>query len=344
MQYIRLRHIILFLLMAVFVCPIRASLHTGYTLFFYTQDHLGNIRQVTKASGSKGTVIQTMNYYPFGAQFCDGSASNSDVQPYKYNGKEFDKMHGLNTYDYGARQYNPVTGRWDRVDPLAEDYQDVSPYVYCLNNPISHVDKEGKFPLVSNIAGAIVGAATDYVCQVAANAIINEGFSTECFTDVDSKSILLSAGAGFISSGASAVGSSVGEAVAARTGSRIAGNIAGRVAVEGTKYTANVVANNGNITQAAKDYAAGKTAGALNRKPVNPTSNNKAVKTATERARSNGKTLSVEQKKAIRAENAMTRKNAAKMNKSIERGNTVKGKTADAAYYTKKYYDEKENK
>ncbi len=253
-------------------------------------------------------------------------------------------MHGLNTYDYGARQYDPILARWDRVDPLAEDEPDISPYVYCRNSPIIHIDQEGKFPLVSNIAGAIVGAATDYVCQVAANAIINEGFSTECFTDVDSKSILLSAGAGFISSGASAVGSSVGEAVAARTGSRIAGNIAGRVAVEGTKYTANVVANNGNITQAAKDYAAGKTAGALNRKPVNPTSNNKAVKTATERAKSNGKTLSVEQKKAIRAENAMTRKNAAKMNKSIERGNTVKGKTADAAYYTKKYYDEKENK
>ena len=35
-------------------------------------------------------------------------------QPYKYNGKELDKMHGLNTYDYGARQYNPVTARWDR--------------------------------------------------------------------------------------------------------------------------------------------------------------------------------------------------------------------------------------
>jgi hypothetical protein len=25
---------------------------------------------------------------------------------------------GLNTYDYGARQDDPVTGRWDRVDPL----------------------------------------------------------------------------------------------------------------------------------------------------------------------------------------------------------------------------------
>lgn len=94
------------------------------------KDHLGNVRQVTKAIGSNGTVVQTMNYYPFGAQFCDGSANNNDVQPYKYNGKVLDKMHGLNTYDYGARQYNPVTARWDRMDPLAEKYYGVSPYMY----------------------------------------------------------------------------------------------------------------------------------------------------------------------------------------------------------------------
>ncbi|MGM9717150.1 MAG: RHS repeat-associated core domain-containing protein, partial [Prevotella sp.] len=88
-------------------------------------------------------VMQTMNYYPFGAQFCDGSANNNDVQPYKYNGKELDKMHGLNTYDYGARQYNPVTARWDRVDPLAEKYYNVSPYAYCHNNPVMLMDPDG---------------------------------------------------------------------------------------------------------------------------------------------------------------------------------------------------------
>ena len=64
----------------------------------------------------------------------------------------------------------------------------------------------------------------------------------------------------------------------------------------------------------------------------------------TERAKSNGNTLSVEQKKAIRAENAMTRKNAAKMNKSIECKNTVKKTASNAAYYTYKQYEEKENR
>ena len=49
-------------------------------------------------------------------------SKGEDVQPYKYNDKELDLMHGLNTYDYGARQYNSVTGRWDRMDPLSEDH------------------------------------------------------------------------------------------------------------------------------------------------------------------------------------------------------------------------------
>ena len=61
----------------------------------------------------------------------------------KVNGKEFDGMHGLNTYDYSARQYNPVTGRWDRMDPLSEKYYSISPYAYCMNNPVRFVDPNG---------------------------------------------------------------------------------------------------------------------------------------------------------------------------------------------------------
>ncbi len=34
--------------------------------------------------------------------------------------KELDRMHGLDTYDYGARQYNPIVGRWDRMDQSVE--------------------------------------------------------------------------------------------------------------------------------------------------------------------------------------------------------------------------------
>ena len=126
----------------------------SFSFYYYNQDHLGSIRQVIKA-GSSGSIVQRMNYYPFGAQLCDGT-KDSEVQSRKYNGKELDKMHGLNTYDYGARQYNPVLGRWDRVDPLCEKYYDVSPYGYCGNNPVRYIDPDGnKVLLVGDVGLAL---------------------------------------------------------------------------------------------------------------------------------------------------------------------------------------------
>ena len=111
-------------------------------LTFYNQDHLGNIREVVNASGA---VQQVTNFYPFGAPYADTSAAtNPDFQPYKYNGKELDKMHGLNTYDYGARQHDPILARWDRIDPLAEKYYNVSPYAYCHNTPMNKIDNDGR--------------------------------------------------------------------------------------------------------------------------------------------------------------------------------------------------------
>ena len=112
--------------------------------YFYNQDHLGNNREVVD---NLGRIIQVTNYYPFGSSFCDSLSSlNATLQPYKYNGKEFDRMHGLNTYDYGARQYSPALPSWDRIDPLAEEYYSVSPYAYGGNNPVNRVDFYGMFP------------------------------------------------------------------------------------------------------------------------------------------------------------------------------------------------------
>ena len=50
-------------------------------------------------------------------------SQGADVQPYKNNGKELDLMHGLNTYDHGARQNDPILCRWDRMDPLCDGFK-----------------------------------------------------------------------------------------------------------------------------------------------------------------------------------------------------------------------------
>ncbi len=120
---------------------VASSTTDNFAFYYYNQDHLGNIREVVNASGS---VQQVTNYYPFGAPYADAAGStNPDFQPYKYNGKELDKMHGLNTYDYGARQHDPILARWDRIDPLCEKHYNTSPYAYCGNSPINAIDPDG---------------------------------------------------------------------------------------------------------------------------------------------------------------------------------------------------------
>ena len=53
-------------------------------------------------------------------------------------------MHGLDEYDSKARWYYPAICRTTTMDPLAEDYYRISPYVWCENNPIRYLDLTGK--------------------------------------------------------------------------------------------------------------------------------------------------------------------------------------------------------
>ena len=109
------------------------------TYHYYLQDHLGNNRVVIDEHGQ---VEQVNHYYAFGGLM--GESTGGGTQPYKYNGKELDRMHGLDWYDYGARHYDAVLGRWMCVDPLAEKYDNVGSYIYCKNNPIAFMDMNGK--------------------------------------------------------------------------------------------------------------------------------------------------------------------------------------------------------
>lgn len=101
-------------------------------------DHLCNNRLVTDDSG---TILQTNHYDPYGQLLGDISSSTA-VSQYKYGNKEWDTATA--SYDFGARRYTPSIPRWTAIDPLAEKYYAISPYVYCAGNPVNLVDLEGK--------------------------------------------------------------------------------------------------------------------------------------------------------------------------------------------------------
>ena len=109
--------------------------------YYYRKDHLGNNREVWCANTN--STAQRTQYYPSGLPWVSNTDDNPDLQPRKYNGKEFIEMHGYETYDYGARGYYPAMGRFTTIDPLAEKGYDISPYAYCHNNPILFIDPNG---------------------------------------------------------------------------------------------------------------------------------------------------------------------------------------------------------
>ena len=123
------------------VKPIRIQFSNGASyVHYYIKDHQGNNRVVAKYDG---TIEQTTHYYPYGGTLTH--STEQGVQKYKYNGKEFDRTHGLDWYDYSARQYDPASGRFTSMDPLCEKYYNISPYSYCAGNPVNYIDPTGEY-------------------------------------------------------------------------------------------------------------------------------------------------------------------------------------------------------
>lgn len=116
------------------------SFSTGKPVYhYYLKDHLGNNRVVV--NHDTGNIEQVNHYYPYGGLMAESTGGN--VQRYRYNGKELDRMHGLDWYDYGARWYDASSARWNAIDGKCEENYPVSCYIYCDNNPIKYYDYKG---------------------------------------------------------------------------------------------------------------------------------------------------------------------------------------------------------
>ena len=89
-----------------------------YRYEYFLRDHLGNTKVTIDDQGNNvARLVQADEYYAFGLnklRYTNGSNNN-----YLYNGKENQDVL-TEQYDYGARLYDPVIGRWTSVDPLAE--------------------------------------------------------------------------------------------------------------------------------------------------------------------------------------------------------------------------------
>ncbi|WP_158280864.1 RHS repeat domain-containing protein [Pararcticibacter amylolyticus] len=114
---------------------------SSYSYEYDLKDHLGNVRYTFYRNPSSGQIerIQSDNYYPFGLRKSVAPVSLNNK--YLYNGKELQEE--LNQYDYGARFYDPVVGRFNTIDPLLELDRKTTPYAYVFNNPLRFIDPTG---------------------------------------------------------------------------------------------------------------------------------------------------------------------------------------------------------
>ena len=123
-------------------------------------DQLGSIRALID---DKGKVVQQNDFYPFGAKAERDGLAQAEDNRFLFSGKECQALIDLNAYDFGARMYDASLGRWTAVDPLAEKYTNLSPYNYCINNPLVIVDPDGKDAIITIVGNTITITAIIFI-------------------------------------------------------------------------------------------------------------------------------------------------------------------------------------
>ncbi len=118
--------------------PLAGAMRVNSTLYFVLKDHLGSASVVTD---SMGTTVGEDRFYPFGeTRFTTGNMQTDKL----FTGQR--QITGLGVYNYGARFYSPLLGRFlsaDTIVPGYSDPQNFNRYSYVRNNPIKYNDPTG---------------------------------------------------------------------------------------------------------------------------------------------------------------------------------------------------------
>ena len=156
-----------------------------FNLTFYHHDHLGTTRYITNENGE---ILHTTDTLAYGEELTSPYENDKDevLNTITYTGHEKDYETDL-TYmlaryysqGYGTfispdtfdllGKINSLSSQTNNPEKLAQlETLMTNPlywnkYIYCLDNPVNRVDKDGKFSLTAFVIGAaIVGGAVIY--------------------------------------------------------------------------------------------------------------------------------------------------------------------------------------
>ena len=119
---------------------VRVETATTNVVSYLHADHLGS---ASLATTSGGAVHSQQRYYPYGAPRWSSGTLPTD---YRFTGQRSEEATLGSLYDYGARFYSPVLGRFlsaDTIVPSPGNPQSLNRYSYTHNSPMCYTDPNG---------------------------------------------------------------------------------------------------------------------------------------------------------------------------------------------------------
>jgi RHS repeat-associated protein len=107
---------------------------------YYDFDALGS---TVGLAGANGSYLDRYSYDPFGNSL---STTGSVNNPFQYVGQYGVINSGNGLYLMGAREYDPITGRFTQTDPIGLNGGDSNLYNYVFNSPVILNDPFGLMP------------------------------------------------------------------------------------------------------------------------------------------------------------------------------------------------------
>ncbi len=142
------------------------------TEYYFIADIRGSVRMVVKSD--TGEIRQQINYDSFGKVLAD---SNPGYTPFGFSGGLYDYRTDL--VRFGARDYQPETGRWTSEDPIGFLSGDINFYAYVGNDPVNFIDPSG-FSRKSSKVAVVIGERMRRVNAAAAD-LIKEGYQVKTY-------------------------------------------------------------------------------------------------------------------------------------------------------------------
>ena len=131
--------------------PLSSQDNNEPDLYFYHSDHIGSSSFITD---NDGYASQHLLFLSFGELYVEQRSTANYYTPYKFSGKEKDE----------ETSYSVISGLdiicrdisiWLSVDPMAENTPNVSPYAYCVQNPVRLIDPDGRDWFENEKTGAV---------------------------------------------------------------------------------------------------------------------------------------------------------------------------------------------